>query len=135
MYLLPFAPRFRFLPFGSVVIVLLAFACSGCAIKEVRGRTAFGPEFRHQGTRDTDEVRYDVRQGLELRWDKGISTSVLYRRRDIDDGSGDNENLVLFEVGYPIWIAPKPEDPLARRVAQLERELAKVKGQVPPEVK
>lgn len=111
---------------------LAILPAAGCALKEVRGKSAFGPEFRHSGNNGTEEVRYDARQGVEFRWDKGITTGLTYRRRDVDEGSGDNENLFLFEVGYPIWLAPKTEDKLAQRVSELERQLAELRAG-PPE--
>lgn len=110
-----------------IVIALLASGCKSASVTEVRGKTAFGPEFRHRGD-STNEVRYDARQGLELKWDNGWTTGLTYRRRDVDAGSGDNENLFLFEVGYPIWKAPKKENAADKKVAQLEQELQELRA-------
>lgn len=111
-------------------VVVLAFAgCSGAKVEELRGRTALGPEFRNRGD-NTHETRYDTRQGLELRWDNGWTTSVLYRYRAVDEGSGDAEHLTLFEVGYPLWKAPRKSDPTTARIAALEKELAGLREQL-----
>ncbi|MCO6438675.1 MAG: hypothetical protein J5J06_16400 [Phycisphaerae bacterium] len=111
-----------------LVLGLLVMFSSGCALKEVRGRSSFGPEYRNHSQAQTNDIRFEAKQGIEFRWDKGITTGVSYRRRDIDDGNGDNENLILFEIGYPIWSAPKSEDKLAQRVAELERQLAEMRS-------
>ena len=117
----------------GLVCLLFAVCPSGCALQEVRGKTAFGPEFLHSGTNSTNEVRYDARQGLELRWNNGVTTGVTYRRRDVDEGSGNNDNLVLFEFGYPIWKASKSEDKLPERVEELEKRLRELEaGQTAP---
>ncbi len=115
----------------AVLVLAVSGYCGGCqkpALTEVRGKTSFGPEFRHGGTTNRAEIRYDARQAVELRWDNGWTSGLTYRRRDIDNGSGDNENLFLFEVGYPIWKAPKKEEKkaegLQKRVDDLEKELA-----------
>ncbi len=120
------APKWMCMALTTSFVGLVSAA--GCALQELRGKSAFGPEYRHSGSRGEDEVRYNAVQGLELRWDKGITTSATYRRRDSDDGNGDNDNLVLFEVGYPLWKAKKKEDVLAKRVEQLERELKEMRS-------
>lgn len=103
--------------------VLLVLA-SGCALEEVRSKTAFGPEYRHSGLRNTNDERWTVQQGIELKWDKGITTGIQYRRRDINDGYGDNENRVMLEFSIPLWKAESKPSELARRVRQLQRRLA-----------
>lgn len=97
---------------ACVASLVAAGFLTGCKANptELRGKTSFGPEFRNRGN-NTQEVRYDARQALDLKWDNGWSTGISYRRRDVDDGSGDNENRVLFEVGYPIWKAAKKHEP------------------------
>lgn len=103
-------------------------ALGGCksTVTEVRGKTSFGPEFRNRGN-NTHETRYDVRQNIDLKWDNGWSTGVTYRRRDVDEGSGDSENLVLFDVGYPIWKAPKKPDKTAARIEELEQQVQEIR--------
>lgn len=108
----------------------LLAAMSGCALQEIRGKSSFGPEFRHQGKTNTSEIRYDARQGIELRWDKGWTTGMTYRRRDIDNGSGDNENLFLFEVGYPIWKAPAKTDKTVERIGDLQRQVEELRSRL-----
>lgn len=109
-------------------LVVCILIVPGCALKEVRSKVAFGPEFRHSGERNTSEVRYYASQGIELKWDRGITTELNYRRREIDEGSGDNENLLLVQVGFPLWEAQQPENPLAKRVRELERRLAELEN-------
>ena len=117
---------------GKVLAVcrasLAACSLAGCKANptELRGKTAFGPEFRNRGN-NTSEVRYTEQQGFEVKWDNGWTTGTQYRRRDVDDGSGDNENRVMFEVGYPIWKAPKKPDKTAERIESLEREIQEMR--------
>ena len=107
---------------GGGVIIL---ALPGCGLKEIRNKTGFGPEYRHSGTTRTDQVRWAIEQGIHLKWDRDITTGVTYRRRDVDDGGGGNDNRIMFDVSFPLWKAEdKKEERLARRVEQLERRLA-----------
>ncbi len=103
--------------------------CKSSSVTEVRGKTSFGPEFRNRGN-NTSEIRYDARQAVELRWDNGWTSGVTYRRRDIDGGSGDNENLVLFEVGYPIWKAPKKPDKTVLQIEELQRQIGELQSRI-----
>jgi len=114
-----------------VVLSGIALPGAGCkaTVQEVRGKTSFGPEFRNRGN-NTSEIRYDARQALELRWDSGWSTGLTYRRRDIDGGSGDNENLFLFEVGYPIWKAPKKPDKTALQLEELQKQIEELRARL-----
>jgi len=98
--------------------------CKSLSITEVRGKTAFGPEFRNNGN-NTHDIRYYVRQGVDLKLSNDWTTGVSYQRRDVDEGSGDNENLVLFEVGYPIWKVSKKAEKTAQQfqLRKLEDEL------------
>lgn len=110
--------------------VFVGFLVSGCALQEVRSKSAFGPEFRHKGSNRTDAVRWTVQQGFEFKWDKGISTGITYRRRDTDDGNGDNDNRVLLEFSFPIWKAKKAPNVTAQRVEELERRLAELETEL-----
>lgn len=112
-----------------IVLSLMVTLASGCALKEVRSKTKFGPEFRHKGSNRTNEVRWYAQQGFDFKWEKGITTGVTYRRRDVDGGSGDNDNGVWIDFSFPIWKAPKKADALARRVVELERRLAQLEVQ------
>lgn len=98
----------------------------GCALEEVRNRISAGPEFQHRGANSTDSTRYSVQDGVELKWENGVTTAVSYRRRDTDDGDGNNDNGVWFEVGIPLWKAPKKPDENAKRIVELERRLARL---------
>jgi hypothetical protein len=44
--------------------------CKSASVSEVRGKTSFGPEFRNRGN-NTHEIRYDVRQSVDVEWDNG----------------------------------------------------------------
>ena len=127
----------------AIVIPVAALALvAGCnkswSLTEVRGKTSFGPEYQQQ-TNGTHQVRYDGRQGLELRWDSGWTTGVTYRHRWIEEGQESHEDLVLFEVGYPIWKPAKKPEPAktAERIDELEREVEelreKMAGSAPSE--
>lgn len=114
---------------GIGIFILLGAllpGCSGWTLSEVRGKNAFGPEYRNRGN-GTSEVRYDVRQAVDLRWNNGWTTGVSYRRRDVDEGSGDNENRVLLEVSYPIWKAPKKPDKTAQQIENLEEQIEEMR--------
>lgn len=113
------------------VVTVCGTMLGGCkaSMQEVRGKTAFGPEFRNRGN-NTSEVRYDARQNVDVKWDNGWSTGLTYRRRDVDDGSGDSENLFLFDVGYPLWKAPKKADKTSERIEELERQVEDMKARV-----
>ncbi len=114
--------------------VRLLMACgvqllvSGCALREIRSKTKAGPEFRHSGLTNTNSDRWTVEQGLEFKWDNGVNTGLTYRRRDVDDGNGDNENRVMFEVSFPLWKAKSKQTQLAWRVERLEQRLAKLEA-------
>jgi len=130
-------PRSRPHRFGLMATAListcwLAAGCASTTLQEVRGKTAGGPEYRNKGD-SSSEVRYNVVQGVELKWSNGVTTGASYRRRDTDQGSGDNDNLVLFEVGYPLWkAAKKPEksEKTSERLEDLQREVAELRGRL-----
>lgn len=105
--------------------------CQSTQVTEVRGRTAFGPEFRNFGT-NTHDIRYYVRQGVDLKWSNDWTTGVMYQRRDLDNGNGDNENLVLFEVGYPLWKGGKKQEKTAQRfqIDDLENALQGLRSEL-----
>ena len=114
---------------------MLLVVCTGCLSKsvtltEVTGKTSFGPEFRNFGN-NTQDVRYTAIQALEFKLSNKWTVGMSYQRRDLDDGAGDNENLVLFEVGYPLWNAPKPEKTAAElQIEQLENQLRELGGEL-----
>ena len=112
-----------------ICIALLGAGCKSASVTEVRGKTSLGPEFRNRGN-NTSEIRYDLRQAAELRWDNGWTTGMTYRRRDIDGGSGDNENLFLFELGYPIWKAPKKPDKTAMQIEELQKQIGELQSRL-----
>jgi hypothetical protein len=105
---------------------LLVCLVTGCALQEVRSKTLAGPEFRYSGSSRTNEDRWTVQQGIEFKWDRGITTGVTYRRRDVDQGDGDHDDGVWVDFSFPIWTAPKKPDPTARRVDVLEKRLAEL---------
>lgn len=117
-----------------VVLCLLVPLTASCALKEVRSKTKVGPEFRHRGSTRTNSDRWTAQQGIEFKWDKGISTGLTYRRRDTDDGAGDNDNGVWFDVSFPIWKAKKRQDNTAERMAELERRVAELERLLQEEI-
>lgn len=113
---------------GSIAFLLL---CSGCELQEIRSKNKFGTEWRHKGSNGTDRERYAVQPGFEFKWDNGVTTGVSYRRRDDNDGSGDDDNGLFVDVSFPLWKAKKKEkasetariERLEERIAQLEAKL------------
>ena len=116
--------------FGGCVLLALL---SGCALEEVRSKNKFGSEWRHSGSRSTAEERYSVEPGFEFKWDKGISTGVSYRRRDIDNGSGDSDNGLFVDVSFPIWKKPKGQAK-SERVEELEQRVAELETLLSPRI-
>lgn len=115
----------------AVVFSVLVFAAldGGCTLQEVRGKTKGGTEWRHSGSRNDNDERYSFEHGFEFKWDNGWSTGISGRRRDINDGTGDNDTGVWLDVSYPIWKAPKKASAEQRRIAELEKRLAMLEGQ------
>lgn len=111
--------------FGGVILLALL---SGCALEEVRSKNKYGVDFRYAGSRRGEDARYHVEPGLELKWEKGVTTGFSYRRRDVDDGVGAHDDGVFFDFGFPIWKRPKPEAKTAERIEQLERRLAELEA-------
>jgi hypothetical protein len=115
-----------------VIFALGACALPGCKLVEIRSKSKAGPEYIHRGSDSTNNTRWTVEQGLDFKWQNGVTTGVTYRRRDVDDGNGDNENRVLLEFAFPLWKAESAEAKLARRVERLERRLAELQPAVAP---
>jgi len=103
---------------------VLVYCLPGCALQEIRSKTKVGPEFRHKGSNSTNAERWTAQQGIEFKWDTGISTGLTYRRRDTNHGTGDNDNGVWFEFSFPLWKAANKKSELERRVETLEERLA-----------
>ena len=116
----------RILLTGGLCLTLLA----GCQLKlkEIRSETKFGPGFRHKGSNGTDSVRWTVKQGLEFKWNKGVKTGIAFRRRDTDDGNGNNDNAVFVDFSFPIWKAEKKPSPTKKRLKKLERRVAELEA-------
>ncbi len=102
---------------------------SGCQLTEIRGSSETGVEYRHSGNSNTNADRYSYEQSIDFKWDNDITTSATYRRRDTDDGNGDNDNGMWFQISYPIWKRPEQPDPNIRKIAQLERRIAELERQ------
>ncbi len=83
----------------------------GCTLVEIRSKSKVGPEFRHRGLDRTNSVRWYAQQGFEFVWqderNNKITTGMTYRRRDVDNGSSDNDNAVWLDFSFPIWKAAK----------------------------
>lgn len=115
----------------TTVATVGLFACaSGCALKEIKGKSKFGSEWRHSGGRSTSEIRYSVEEGLAFKFDKGYDAGVSYRRRDIDDGSGDGDNGLFIDFSIPLWKADRSEEKSAERIRELELRLASLERQL-----
>ena len=103
----------------------------GCALKEIRGKSKFGTEYRHSGAKRTNKERWSVQQGFEFKWDRGFSTGLSYRRRDDNGGGGDNDNGVFFDFSFPLWKAKPQPDKSEARIRNLERRLAALEKELP----
>lgn len=121
------------LAFGLVLALL-----PGCTLVEIRSKSKVGPEFRHRGSERTDSIRWYAQQGFEFVWrddhNNKITTGITYRRRDTDNGSGDNDNGVWLDFSFPVWKAEKKADRAVRRIELLERRIAALEaeqGQAP----
>lgn len=110
---------------------------SGCSwqLQSVTGKTKFGPEFRRNSSHRNSTRWTSIEQEIELKWDNGWSTLLGYRRRDVDDGGGGDDNRFNIGFKYPIWKRSKVSDgaerrynDLERRLTQLERENANLRG-------
>ncbi len=117
---------------ASIVMTLglsLSIGVSGCALREVRSQSKFGPEWQHSGSNSTDSVRYSAEQGFDFKWQNDWTTGVSYRRRDIDNGDGNNDNGAWFDFSFPLWKAAK-KDASAERVAELERRITQLEARL-----
>ncbi len=123
----------------TVFTILLAplmatVACTSgwksAGVTEVRGKNQFGPEFQHDGVKRSDQIRYYAGQQIEAKWENGWTTAVTYRYRAIDEGNGNQEQLVLFEVGYPIWKAPKKPDKTAMQIEELQKKVGELQSRL-----
>ncbi len=110
----------------SCGFLVLVVVLSGCTwqLREVKSKTKFGPEIRNRGNR-TSEIRWTtIEEGIEFKWDNGWTTGLSYRRRDIDNGGGGDDNRFLVEFSFPLWEAPAGVDAQARKIRILEQRLA-----------
>lgn len=116
--------------FPVLVVVLVSAAwAGGCELNEVRLKSKGGVEYRRKNSDKSDAERYLVQEAIQCKWDNGVDTSVIYRRRDVSDSpSGDHDDGVWFEIGIPLWKAPKKADPKDVRIAALEYRLAKLEA-------
>jgi hypothetical protein len=69
-----------------------------------------------------------VQEGLEFKWDQGVTTGVTYRRRDVNEGTGDHDDGVWFEFSFPVWKAEEKPDSTAHRLEALEKRLAELEA-------
>lgn len=110
----------------SLMLIVAALGVSGCKsakVIEISGKSAGGAQFQNHGN-NTHDVKYYAIQSLEFKLSNKWTIGVGYQRTDIDEGTGDNENLILFEVGYPMNAPKKPEKTAEeQQIEGLEREL------------
>jgi hypothetical protein len=100
----------RWLRRGALVLLLgLIAASAGCQLDAIRGKNRVGTEWRHGGTTNTNHERHTVQQGVVFSWENGVDTGLTYRRRDDNDGPGDNDNALFIDVSYPLWTRPSRE--------------------------
>ena len=114
--------------FLAMLAMVVALSAAGCSweLKEIRGKTQIGPEFRDKPGRKS-EVRWTtVDQEFDFKWNSGWSTVVSYRRRDVDEGSGGNDNRILVGMSYPIWKRPQQPEARSRRMERLERRVTQL---------
>ncbi len=114
----------------GVFASLFVAAAGGCQLDEVRGTHAFGVEYRHTGEGRTEHERYSVQPGVELQWSNDVETGVSYRRRDDNDGLGNHDDGVFFDVSIPLWRRDKERDPRDARIAELERRISALESRV-----
>ncbi len=109
-------------------VICVAIAAAGCALQEIRSKSKFGPEFRHSGSDRTNAVRWYAQQGFDFIWSdqKGnkITSGITYRRRDVDEGGGDNDNGIWLDFSFPIWRAPSKANKSNVRICSLEERIA-----------
>lgn len=110
--------------YGWIVIAMFSACVEGCALHEITSKSKAGPEWQHKGSGAVDHIRWSMEQGFDFKWDKSITTGISYRRRDVDDGTGDNDNGVWLSLSFPLWKAPSKEEKMARQIEVLERRLA-----------
>ena len=104
--------------------LLLVGPLVGCPLEEIRSKSEGGVEYRHSGLSRTESQRYSVKQAVEFKWDKGVTTAFKYRRRDTNDGNGDHDDGIWFEIGIPLWKAPQKPNGSPKRFAGLEQRIA-----------
>jgi len=102
----------------------------GCELTEIRSKHRLGNEWRHSGTQNTDRKRFTVQQGVDFKFESGVTTGLTYRRRDVDDGSGDHDDGVWFDFSFPLWRAEPRKPQLDNRVKALERRVADLTRQL-----
>jgi len=113
---------------GAQLVLMLTLSvvigCKSASVTEISAKTAFGPEFRNYGN-NTHDIRWTAIHGFEFKLSNKWTVNASFQRRDVDEGSGDNENAILVEVGYPLWNAPKKAEKAAHemQIEELEKEL------------
>lgn len=114
----------------SITIVpILTMLGAGCELEEVRLKTKSGVEYRRTNSDKSEAERYLVQETVQFKWDNGVDTSLQYRRRDVSDStSGDHDDGIWFEVGFPIWKKPKPADHNVARIEALESRIARLES-------
>jgi hypothetical protein len=125
-----------FLPQTVLVGALFMMLAGGCTLQEIRSTTDGGPEWRTKGAgaSKSHSVRWSVSQGLDFKWDNGVDTGVKFRRRDEEEGAGEEDNGLFFEVSFPLWKKPQaPPGPNDARVEELERRVAELEARLSQE--
>ena len=114
-----------------VILILFASFSLGCSLEEIRLVSEGGVEYRRNNFDKSERERYSVQEKIDFKWEDGVNTAVTYRRRDVSDGpSGDHDDGVWFEVGFPIWKQSKPKNPMIARIEALEHRIAQLESQL-----
>ncbi len=101
----------------KLLIALVLFAFTGCSeghffpgfdsdksweVKKVTSKWKTGPEFRETSS-GTHSERWTIKTGIETELMNGHKFAITYRRRDINNGGGGNDNGVWLECSFSIW--------------------------------
>ncbi len=114
----------------ALALVACLLLAGGCQLNEIRSKSKFGPEIRHSGSSSTQSERWTIQQGIELKWDKGVSTGFTYRRRDVAEGSGDRDNGFWFDFSFPLWKRQKEPSAQTHQIEALEARLATLESKL-----
>ncbi len=97
-------------------------------VKSVESKWRVGPDIRETDS-GTNNNRWTNQSGLEATTYNGHKLGLEYRRRDTDNGTGNNDghdDSVWLTWSIPVWVdtsRPSKEAELEKRIAELEKRL------------